>query len=430
MDAELHTSTPKVQQTRALEPEQDRSDSSGAESDCEIIENVTPLIVLDDDGLDEPKRSNSETAHSSTNTSSINISESSNVQSSEILNESESNVELNSEPDRPPDPDPEPEPEPEPVPLFFIDKNPGVDFEAPIYEVKEPETMSARARNIRITGPVKFTNKENEVSDETVFIPNPQLSSTRLNDSIDENGNTPSNSMVTDTNLHISINSTCESRTVTMTGSQKSEQALSNIGNTNTIEASRPNKRKSQKQTPDEPPVKKTNTSDVIVLNDTISDTEEDSIVFVSETIEKRNRSAILDRVNKNKALDYIALGNGSNNREKPQSTRAKRRMEKKLVSKAKPINAKTKQQQQQNGGKNKRANRFDVRNPSTSFETYSSVVSKGTSTVTSKSPESKRSAQRNLKIQYEKELKLFKEKPELFEKRMIIIDGSNVART
>lgn len=43
---------------------------------------------------------------------------------------------------------------------------------------------------------------------------------------------------------------------------------------------------------------------------------------------------------------------------------------------------------------------------------------------------ENMREAKKRLIIKHEMQEKLFKEKPELFEKRTIIIDGSNVART
>lgn len=448
LDTDTDTRTP----IKTPDQTQHQSHSSDSESDCEIIESITPLIVLDDDGIPEPKSPVSETVTNSTVTSS----ECTEIQPSEKSSESDTNPtpKLDSQPDPEIEPEPEQEPEPRPdpeppAPLFFIDKNPGTDFEAPIYEVneciraKDIETMASNVRNIRINGPVNFKNKENEVTNDPIFTPNPLLSSTRLNDSLDENANNPSNDSMTsasDTIFQISINSTCETeakRKVTITRSPKpAEQALSNIGNNNNIEPSRPNKRKSGKDTPNEPPTKKNNTSNVIVLNDTISDAEEDSVVFVSETIERRNRNAILGRATKHKALDYISLGNDSSNQQKPQSTRAKRRMEKKMSGKqraaqAKQVNGKSKQQQQQqNGVKNKRTNRFDTKNPSTSFGTYSSVFSNGTSTVTSKSPESKRSAKKNLVLQYEKEKQLFEEKPDVFEKRMIIIDGSNVART
>lgn len=116
---------------------------------------------------------------------------------------------------------------------------------------------------------------------------------------------------------------------------------------------------------------------------------------------------------------------------QKPRSTRAKRRMEKKKSDKGKP-NAKfdgksKKQQQPSNGVKNRSVNRFDTNNPSTSMETFSTLDSNVSST---KTPESKRATIKDRILQYEKEKQLFAEHPELFEKRMIIIDGSNVART
>lgn len=70
--------------------------------------------------------------------------------------------------------------------------------------------------------------------------------------------------------------------------------------------------------------------------------------------------------------------------------------------------------------------NRFDTKNPSTSFDDRSSAAAKSSTTET----ESKRDAKKKLVIKYDMKEKLFKEKPELFEKRMIIIDGSNMARS
>lgn len=71
--------------------------------------------------------------------------------------------------------------------------------------------------------------------------------------------------------------------------------------------------------------------------------------------------------------------------------------------------------------------NRFDRTNASTSFEDRST---RATTSFAANATENKREAKRRLIIKREMQEKLFKEKPELFEKRMIIIDGSNVART
>lgn len=296
---------------------------SEEESDCEIIENVTPLIVLDDDCTTEPQSPASESVASNIVTNSVNLSGHSNAQSSKTdesveQEQVEPNLGIQSQP------------EPVTEPLFYIDKNPCTTFEAPIYQVNErvnPKKigeMSSPIQNIRINGPVNFTNKENEASNVTMFTPDPMLSSTRVDnlfDSLDESAKSSSSndSPESDNNIHISINSTCEtgeSRMVTASrNSPKApEYVLTGIHNNNNIEKSRPNKRKSEKKTEDEPLSKK-NTPDVIVLNDTISDTEEDSVVFVSETIERRNRAAILGNTNRhNKALNYISLGNGSGN--------------------------------------------------------------------------------------------------------------------
>lgn len=307
--------------SRTLNQTDDLESESSEGSDCEIIEDVTPVIVLDDDCTTDPISPACESATNNTVTNSVISSEQSEAQSK--IDESDEKEEQ--------EPELESQSPPVPVtePLFYIDKNPCTHFEAPIYQVneiaksKETDDMSSQIRNIRINGPVNFTNKENEASNVTMFTPDPMLSSTRVNnlfDSQDESAKSTSTDdpMSSDNNIHISINSTCEtgeSRIVTSSRNSPKvpEQALTSIGNNNNIEKSRPNKRKSEKKTEEEPPSKK-NTPDIIVLNDTISDTEEDSVVFVSETIERRNRSAILGKANGHKALDYISLGNVSGN--------------------------------------------------------------------------------------------------------------------
>lgn len=77
--------------------------------------------------------------------------------------------------------------------------------------------------------------------------------------------------------------------------------------------------------------------------------------------------------------------------------------------------------------------NRFDLKDPSTSFRNLSSSSSSSTPRIdaeTSTATESKAKQKATQKVNRELQEKLFKEKPELFEKRMIIIDGSNVARS
>lgn len=73
--------------------------------------------------------------------------------------------------------------------------------------------------------------------------------------------------------------------------------------------------------------------------------------------------------------------------------------------------------------------NRFDAKGPSTSLASNLSSLSKIVDETPTTDPTTTRqkSAQ---KLKREMLEKLFKEKPELFEKRIIIIDGSNLARS
>lgn len=294
------------------------SDPFGSESDCEIIEDVTPIIVLDDDctseshqqtaneSIDEVNETQQQTENE-TITSITEINRENPINSTETTLES-SLIETNTDP--------------EPTALFYVDTNPSTNCEAPIYEINPElktnsnENMSSmNGRNIRVNGPVCFTNKENQALDETLFNPNPLLSSTLLYDSI--TGSSDDSSSKDQSNLHITINSTCETgtlRSVTASSSSPSTSAekLANISNNNNIYERRPNKRKAPKDVTEEPPAKK-NLSDVIVLCDTISDAEDEgSVVFVSETVQKRNRNL---GSKKEKARDFISLRNDTANR-------------------------------------------------------------------------------------------------------------------
>lgn len=333
----------KSRKSQNLNPTPYQIDDSQSESDCEIIENVTPVIILDDDYINEQKSQTCKSGISTTVTSNISndIIETTNttVSESNQTNKSNQTNETN---------EPELEstldssssiPNPSSEPLFYIDKNPCTTFDAPIYQVNilkpnQFEEMSSNVRNIRINGPVNFTNKENEATNITIFTPNPMLSSTRVNDlfdGLDKNTSPSSNDEAT--NFHISINSTCEfgaSRVVTASRVSpiSSDQPLTSIRNNNNIEMERPIKRKAEQNADDEPALKKStdnviafnksnskkNTNEIIVLNDTMSDIDEDSVVFVSETIhEKRNRTTIIDQSNKHKALDYISINETNN---------------------------------------------------------------------------------------------------------------------
>lgn len=93
-------------------------------------------------------------------------------------------------------------------------------------------------------------------------------------------------------------------------------------------------------------------------------------------------------------------------------------------IAKAKTQQNSPKTKHAPNGVNNLRyRNRFVTNAPSTSFGNPSLKSSTAET-------EGKNAAAEKLAIKSKMQQKLFKEKPELFEKRMIIIDGSNVARS
>lgn len=276
------------------------SATSDCESDCEIIENVTPVIVLDDEQSNDADQG-SETLTNSTNETS----------------ESADNRESSAETSTPV----------EAEPLFFIDTNPGyvpqAKSAAPVYsvsavplakddETKDDETRDddqmANLRDIRITGPVCFANKENQAAFETTFAPDPQLSSTRLYDELSDESalgptrDTPSQA----TNFVISINSTGALRRVSVHSPKamlpKNSNGDDNLASNGCDSAASTGRSRKRKATADqdEPPSKRFS-SDVIVVNDTISD--EESVVFISESSGSKAQGS--------KAQNYISLTNG-----------------------------------------------------------------------------------------------------------------------
>lgn len=70
---------------------------------------------------------------------------------------------------------------------------------------------------------------------------------------------------------------------------------------------------------------------------------------------------------------------------------------------------------------------RFDVQTSISSHDKFSSFVAPAPESASVPST-SANAEKKNVTLDYEKEKKLFAEKPELFEKRFIVIDGSNVA--
>lgn len=255
----------------------------------------------------------------------------------------------------------------EPKPLFFVDNTPNREITPPIYDIDteaSPNEIMSQVRNIRISGPVSFTNKENHVTHEPIFTPDPLLSSTRLNNSLDESSHILVDHNVSIPMITISIDSSCEtgaSRKITVDrtspnpSSPKSPKlaiiankplspklaitvnkpsspklavtvnkpltpnspklTITTTNNNNNhsknknkpVDIPRARKRKADKTIVIEEPAQKRNASDIIVLDDTILDVDQeddDSVIFVS---------AIPARQNKQKAANYIPINGNSN---------------------------------------------------------------------------------------------------------------------
>lgn len=221
----------------------------------------------------------------------------------------------------------------EPKPLFFVDNTPSTDFTPPIYDIDakaNPNEIMSQVRNIRISGPVSFTNKENHTVHE-LFTPDPMLSSTRLNDSIEENGHILVDHNVSVPMIHISIDSSCETgatRKITVTDQaspNSSPKVTINTKNNNNntknknkpVNMPRASKRKADNNVGGEEPPQKKNASDVIVLDDTILDVDQeddDSVIFVCS--EKGKPHEIVTRRNRKKAANYIPINGNSNNQQ------------------------------------------------------------------------------------------------------------------
>lgn len=324
---------------------------SDAESDCEIIEQETPIIEIDidDDCADEPIELNTQnetitteqvvveaacTSDPSNETTTISNTQHNTSIDSNAPTEEEISCKITTEPNSR---------SPEPDALFFVDKNPTTHFEAPIYEIiSGPSTHSNQnmPQNFRITVP----NKENNANLENSFAPNPLLSSTRLNISchdVEESTGSSSNNDSTQqqpTNFQISVNSNSERRVDigklspivsnakasnvkdNGNGDGKNYNTKDNNNKANNNIAPKAIKRKAENNAREEPLSKRSHSelSDVIVLNDTAADEEEDSVVFVSETIDHQNRNRIaLARGNavRGRAADFISLRNVNENK-------------------------------------------------------------------------------------------------------------------
>lgn len=362
--------------------------------DCEIIEQETPLIEIDDEA---------------------SLDSSSSSEGEQIVEETTENLDTKPKTPEPPklseigdtvlgdsnlptvtevivngtsgDIDLSPK---TPEPLFFVDRNPATDIElvAPIYDIKSipstnlgTNTDQNMAQNFRIT----VRNKENDANLDNSFVP--PHSSTRLNISCSDIVESTCSSSDNDTaplaptNFHISINSTGENETARQVfvgntspiasearaingngnGGAKSDDGNKNNnnngrrpgsgraspivfdlvgdngnGNSYSVKQSNNNgikgnsnsnnknappkaiKRKADNVVQQAPPTKRntSESSDVIILNDTITD-EEDSVVFVSETLDHQNRHRVaLARGNAahGRAGDFISLRNTNAN--------------------------------------------------------------------------------------------------------------------
>lgn len=308
-----------LEQTPPLDVVDGYQSDSESESDCEIIEVDTPVIVLDDDCASEPNQvdqpisegieqstSVDESGHKTGETQTGSETVTSTVCNDDsVKSTADSSIEVGT-------PD-------EPVQLFFVDKNPNTNFEAPIYDLAATQKtntngiMTSTPKNFRIT----FTNTSTNF--ERSFASNPLLSSTRLNGSVDDgsggassaSSSTSNSNPNTATNFHISINSTCENGSTRMVSVNKkvptAKEPPNNSNSDGKSNEKNSRKRKIEKENREEPPSKKSST-DVIVLNDTISD--EDSVIFVSETanVQKRTRIAGNSPNYSGKAADFISL--------------------------------------------------------------------------------------------------------------------------
>lgn len=351
------------------------------ESDCEIIElKPTPIIVIDDDNDHDLNRT----------TEAICL---------------DKTIEANTEP------------------LFFVDTQPNSCkiSEIPIYEIDQtPSTSMTDVNASRII-----------ISSDNSFESSP-LSSNRSNICSEKpsDSNSSNTDNVSNMNLHISIqsNDSNSGTTRTITSSTPvnknmvNQQNIENNNNNNSPSNQRTAlKRKAQKENENGEVVTKRSN---VALNNTLSD----DVVFVSETINQKPdlRQTISESLLRK---NFIPLpGNSTKSQSKKpnigrkKSARAQRRSEKR----------------KRGGNANyiqfienlQRSNEISL---FTKQNTVPSANNKRTHTVTSNNvrPTSTITSGRIARDkfpEFENERALFKANPDLFEKRMIIIDGSNIA--
>lgn len=362
-----------------------RSSKKEEESDCEIIEiKPTPIIVIDDDNDHDPNRTIETICLDKT-------------------------IEANTEP------------------LFFIDTQPNSCkiSETPIYEIDQTPSTSM----------IDVNASQIVISTDTSFESSP-FSSNRSNICSEK----PSNSKSIDTdnvsnmNLHISIQSNDSSsgasriitRSTPVNKNLENQQNIENNNynsNSNNISNQRTAvKRKAHEE--NENGEVATKRSNVVVLNNTLSDDE--SCVFVSETMTQDLRKKISGSMLRK---DFIPLPGNS----------TKSQAKKSNIGRKKSVRAQRRSEKRKRGGNGnyiqfieqlQRSNEVSL---FTKQNTVPSANNKRTHTVTSNDVRPTRTiTSRRLagdKFQeFENERTLFKTNPDLFEKRMIIIDGSNIA--
>lgn len=239
-------------------------------SDCEIIEQVTPIIVLDDE--DDVNNENTEIVQAEQSCIVCEDTIVNNESNSDEL--AKSNV--------------------EDEPLFFEDKNPCAEFKTPIYQVKQASLVCdlkkkklttktvPKSKQIEVVVPSTSVVEDSHINNllnEMPFQPNPALSSTRmeqLNDSLDAD-----NSVVL---LNQSADSSVENGSGECTGTSSTNRIeIMSVGSIDHNENSTIKRKTSSIMLNGEPVEKRP--KDVVVIDDTVSD-DEDSVVFVSETIQ------------------------------------------------------------------------------------------------------------------------------------------------
>lgn len=237
-------------------------------SDCEIIEQFTPLIILDD----ELTNTDIENHPNPTEESCIVLEDT-------VINNATQD-------------DPVAVVEVEDHSLFFVDNVPSARFKTPIYSIekingqpivtitkttpinnhpaeKEQTIISKQNKinnNFPSTGPPK--KRCDSLVNETEFQPDPQLSSTQFE--------------IIPISLDDSVNTQESVLTLNSTTNEKSQSVTSSTSNVET-NSTMPVKRKALGENQcDEPATKRT--KDVVAVDECVSD-DDDAVVFVSETL-------------------------------------------------------------------------------------------------------------------------------------------------